>query len=203
MSSILRLTQEAIVLEEGRLALRAVSPEAVDYYLSAGVERAGERIWDKNEIPLDATPFRPVALRLLDPNGRTVEIVRSVESFTVEMEYYLDAPVTGLRIGLYLNSTRGDQILTTFDTDDGVRFEKYASRPSGHYVSRCVFPKDMLNGGRYVLGVNASSYRIRRYFMDEKALEFNVDTTGAPGRQWAEPRPGALRPRLDWEIETR
>jgi lipopolysaccharide transport system ATP-binding protein len=203
MSSILRLTQEAIVLEKGRLALRAASPEAVDYYLSAGDARAGERVWEKDEIPQDATPFRPVALRLLDRKGQTVETVRSVEPFAVEMEYYLDAPVTGLRIGLYLNSARGDQILTSFDTDEDARFEKYISRPAGHYFSRCEFPKDLLNDGRYILGVNASSYRIRRYFMDEKALAFNVDTSGAPGKQWSEPRPGALRPRLEWKIETR
>jgi len=203
MSSILRLTQETIVLDQGRLAMRAASPEAVDYYLSAGDAKAGERIWQKEEIPLDATPFRPVALRLLDRNGQTVETIRSVEPFSVEMEYYLDAPLTGLRIGIYLNSTRGEQVLTSFDTDDDARFEKFISRPAGHYFSRCEFPKDLLNGGRYVLGVNASSYRIRRYFMDEKALAFNVDTSGAPGKQWLEPRPGALRPRLEWKIETR
>jgi lipopolysaccharide transport system ATP-binding protein len=203
MSSILRLTQETIVLEQGRLVLTAPSPEAIDYYLSAGDTRAGERIWQNEEIPLEAAPFRPVALRLLDRNGRTVETIRSVEPFAVEMEYYLDAPLTGLRIGLYLNSTRGDQVLTTFDTDDSARFEKFTSRPAGHYFSRCEFPKDLLNSGRYVLGVNASSYRIRRYFMDEKALAFNVDSAGAPGKQWSEPRPGVLRPRLDWKIETR
>ena len=62
-------------------------------------------------------------------------------------------------------------------------------------------PPDLLNGGRFTLGVNASSYRVRRYFMDEKALEFNVNTSGAPGMQWAEPRPGVLRPRLEWTIE--
>jgi lipopolysaccharide transport system ATP-binding protein len=191
------------VLEKGRLALRAPSAEAVDYYLSAGEARAGERVWQAEEIPPDAAPFRPVALRLLDRNGQMVETIRSVESFAVEMEYYLDAPLTGLRIGIYLSSTRGEQVLTSFDTDDDARFEKYISRPTGHYFSRCEFPKDLLNGGRYILGVNASSYRIRRYFMDEKALAFNVDTSGAPGKQWSEPRPGALRPRLDWKIETR
>jgi lipopolysaccharide transport system ATP-binding protein len=202
MSSILRLTKEAVVLEKGRVVLRAPSPEAVDYYLSAGNARAGERIWEKDEVPPAAAPFRPVGLRLLDQKSRVVEVVRSVEPFAVEMEYYLDAPLTGLRIGFYLNSARGDQVLTTFDTDEGARFEKYVSRPAGHYVSRCEFPKDLLNDGRYVLGVNASSYRIRRYFMDEQALAFNVDTSGAPGMQWAEPRPGALRPRLEWKIET-
>ena len=77
------------------------------------------------------------------------------------------------------------------------------SRPAGRYVSRCEIPRDWLNDGRYILGVNASSYRIRRYFMDEQALAFNVDASGAPGMQWAEPRPGVLRPRLEWSIEAR
>lgn len=203
MSSILRLTKEVIVLEKGRMVMRAASAEAVDYYLSAGNARAGERIWENDEVPPTAAPFRPVALRLLDQKGKVVEVIRSVEPFAVEMEYHLDAPLTGLRIGLYLNSAHGDQVLTTFDTDDGSRFEKYVSRPAGHYVSHCEFPKDLLNDGRYVLGVNASSYRIRRYFMDEQALAFNVDTSGAPGMQWSEPRPGSLRPRLEWNIETK
>jgi len=39
--------------------------------------------------------------------------------------------------------------------------------------------------------------------MDEQALTFNVDTSGAPGMQWAEPRPGVLRPRLEWKIESK
>ena len=203
MSSILRLTHEVIVLEKGHLALRAPSREAVDYYLSAGNSSEGERIWEEHEIPLSAAPFRPIALRLLDKAGKVVETIRSVEPFTVEMEYNLSAPLTGLRIGLYLNSARGDQVLTTFDTDDGARFEKYTSRPAGHYVSRCEFPKDFLNDGRYILGFNASSYRVRRYFMDEQALTFNVNTSGAPGMQWSEPRPGVLRPRLEWQIETK
>jgi lipopolysaccharide transport system ATP-binding protein len=202
MSAILRLTHEAIVLEKGRLALRAPSREAVDYYLSAGNASEGERIWEEHEIPLSAAPFRPIALRLRDKKGNVVETIRSVEPFAVEVEYSLSSPLTGLRIGLYLNSARGDQVLTTFDTDDGARFEKYTSRPAGRYVSRCEFPKDFLNDGRYILGINASSYRVRRYFMDEQALAFNVDTSGAPGRQWSEPRPGVLRPRLEWQIET-
>jgi lipopolysaccharide transport system ATP-binding protein len=37
--------------------------------------------------------------------------------------------------------------------------------------------------------------------MDENALAFNVDISGAPGTQWAEPRVGPVRPRLSWKIE--
>jgi lipopolysaccharide transport system ATP-binding protein len=60
----------------------------------------------------------------------------------------------------------------------------------------------MLNEGRYMLGVNASSYRIHRYFYDDQALTFNVDAASAPGTQWPELRLGPVRPRLDWQIQT-
>lgn len=201
MSAILRLTQEAILLEKGRLKMRGPSAEVVDAYLSAGNASAGERIWDEDEVPAEAAPFRPIALRVRDAKGVVSETVRSVEPFYIEMEYELTAPITGLRVGIYLTTARGDQVFTSFDTDDQKRFEKYGARPAGRYISRCIIPPDLLNGGRYTLGVNASTYRVRRYFMEEQALNFNVDTSGAPGMQWPEARPGVLRPRFEWEIE--
>ena len=68
-------------------------------------------------------------------------------------------------------------------------------------VSRCVIPPDFFNEGRYIIGINASSYRIKRYFQDEYALTFTVDAAGAPGTHWPETRFGMIRPRLDWKIE--
>jgi len=201
MSAILRLTQESLVLEKGRLVLRAPSPEAVDYYLSAGNTAAGERMWEAGEVPADATPFRPIAMRLQDKSGNVVDTVRSIEPFTIEVEYSLSAPLTGLRIGIYISTSRGEYVLTSFDIDDAQRYDEHVSREAGHYVSRCTVPPDLLNGGRYLLGMNASSYRVRRYFMDEQALSFSVNTAGAPGMQWSEPRPGLVRPRLEWKIE--
>jgi lipopolysaccharide transport system ATP-binding protein len=203
MSAVLRLTQESIVLEKGRLTLRAPSPQAVDHYLSAGHSQAGERFWDADEIPPDAAPFRPISLRLSDRRGRTVDSVRSTEPFIIEMEYSLSAPLTGLRIGLYLNTARGEAVFTTFDTDEPHMFEKHTSRTTGHYVSRCEVPGDTLNAGRYSLGVNASSYHFRRYFQDDQALDFSVDAAGAPGMHWIETRPGVVRPRLEWSIEAK
>jgi lipopolysaccharide transport system ATP-binding protein len=117
------------------------------------------------------------------------------------MEYILRAPITGLRVGIYLNTTRAEAVFTSFDTDDPGMFEQFTSRKPGHYISRCTIPADTLNAGRYGLGVNASSYHIKRFFEDEQALDFNVDPSGAPGMQWAEPRSGGVRPRLHWSIE--
>lgn len=201
MSAILRLTSEAIVLDKGKLIMRGPTQEAVDFYLSSGQAQAGERLWDTDEVPASAAPFTPIALRLKDRRGSVVDTVRSTEPLTIEWEYALSAPLTGLRVGFYLSTMRGEYVLTSFDTDDGQQFEQYSSRQAGHYISRCTFPADFFNEGRYALGVNASSFGIRRYFQDEQALGFNVDASGAPGKQWPEPRQGMLRPRLDWKIE--
>lgn len=201
MSAVMRLTQETIVIEKGRMGLRAPTPQAVDYYLSQGYSQEGQRIWEPDEVPPDAAPFCPRAVRLTNAHGVVIDTVRSVEPCSVEFEYTLDAPIAGLRIGIYLLSTRGEYIFTSFDTDEAGRFEEMGTRPAGHYISRCFLPADFLNEGRFVIGVNASSYRVQRYFQDEKALTFSVDAVGAPGMQWPEPRMGAVRPRLDWQIE--
>jgi lipopolysaccharide transport system ATP-binding protein len=202
MSAILRLTQDTMVIEKGKMVLRAPTAQAVDFYLSQGFSEAGSRHWDADEVPASAGPFHPQVLRVCNAQGQETSTVRSVEPCSIEVEYELDEPITGLRVGLYLMSTRGEYILTSFDTDDPGRFEQMTIRPAGRYVSRCTIPADILNEGRYVIGMNASSFRIRSYFYDERAMAFNVDAAGAPGTHWPEPRLGPVRPRLEWKIDT-
>ncbi len=201
MSAILRLTEESIVLDRGQLVYRAPTRQAVDYYMSSGLSQSGERIWSDDEVPADAAPFKPIAMRVHDPKGNVAETVQSRQPLEIEIEYELEQPIQGLRVGLYLQSLRGEVILTSFDTDEPKQYDQYGTRAAGHYVSRAALPANFLNEGQYLLGINASSFRVRRYFSDERALAFTVDAMGAPGMQWPEPRQGFVRPQLDWKIE--
>ncbi len=168
--------------------------------MMAGEVTAGERRWDHEGAgPVDA-PFRPISLRVLDSRGRIVERVTSTEPFTIEFEYQLRGELTGLRVGLYLSTSRGEPVFTSFDTDASDRFETWTTRPAGRYVSRCHLPGDLLNGGTFFLGVNASAFRIQSFFTEERALTLSVDPTGSPGSHWAEARGGPLRPALAWDI---
>jgi lipopolysaccharide transport system ATP-binding protein len=201
MSAVLRLTEETIVLDKGHLVYCAPTQQAVDYYMAAGFSGAGERFWSSSEIPAEAAPFTPIALRVKDKRGQIADTLHSIEPFSIEIEYRLERPITGLRVGIYLLTMRGEYVFTSFDLDDPGQFEKLGVRQAGHYVSRCVIPANTLNEGRYVLAVNASSFRIKRYFWDDHSLAFTVDATGAPGRHWPEPRMGAVRPALEWVID--
>ncbi|MDH3942489.1 MAG: ABC transporter ATP-binding protein [Anaerolineae bacterium] len=201
MSAILRLTDEAIVLDQGSLVHRAPTKEAVDFYMASGFSQTGERVWRNEEIPSNSAPFRPLALRVRDPRGNIGDTVRSTEPLDLEIEYQLDAPVQGLRVGVYLITMRGEIVFTSFDTDSPEVYDRYGTRPAGRYLSRGRIPANYLNEGQYVLGLNASSFRVKRYFQDERALAFNVDAMGAPGMQWTEARMGPVRPDLNWAIE--
>ena len=201
MSAILRLTQETIVIESGRIALRAPSAAAVDHYLAAGLAEAGERRWDGDPRLAQAAPFRPIALRVRDGEGRVVSQIASTAPFEIEFEYALEQDVVGLRAGIYLSTSRGEAVLTSFDADDPAVFERVRLRREGRYRSRCRVPANLLNEGMFSLGVNASAFRLRSYFTDERALTFTVDGAGSPGSHWPEPRPGPVRPALDWRIE--
>ncbi|HSM26053.1 MAG TPA: ABC transporter ATP-binding protein [Anaerolineaceae bacterium] len=203
MSAILRLTSETMVLEKGKVVKRAPSVEAVDHYLSSGFAETGERYWEDDEIPVNAAPFKPIALRIKNEQGLVINTIRSIENMTIEFEYELQEAITGLRVGFYLMSSRGEFVFTTFDTDNPDYFDKHSCREAGRYISKCEIPADTFNEGRFVVGLNASTYRIRRYFQDERAITFNIDPAGAPGMQWPEQRLGPIRPRLNWEIEKR
>jgi len=201
MSAVLRLTNTAIVLERGKLVHDAPTQEAVEFYMSSGYSQSSERKWRPEEIPASAAPFRPIGLRVIDPRGQVTDLVRSIEPLTLEVEYELDAPIQGLRVGVYLLTIRGDLVFTSFDTDSGEEYDRFATRQPGRYISHCQIPADFFNEGQYVLGINASSVGVRRYFQDEHALTFSIDPMGAPGKQWTEVRLGSIRPRLNWKIE--
>lgn len=201
MSAILRLTEESIVLDKGQMVYRAPTREAVDYYMASGLAQTGERLWAQDEVPADSAPFRPIAMRVRDPQGKVVETVIARQPLEIEIEYELSAPLQGLRVGVYMQTIRGEVVFTSFDTDEPRQYDKYATRAAGHYLSRAELPANFLNEGQYILGLNASSFNVRRFFQDERALAFSVDAMGAPGMQWPEQRQGLVRPLLDWRIE--
>lgn len=201
MSAIQRLTNECIILDKGSMVMRARTPEAVDFYLTNDLSSSGEHRYTSEEIPASASPFKPISVRVKNPAGQVTDNLLSVDPVTVEVEYQLEAAITGLRIGIYLMTSRGEFIFTSFDTDEPEKFQAVSARRAGHYVSRCIIPADTFNEGRFVIGINASSYMVRRYFGDERAINFNINATGAPGMHWVEIRHGPIRPRLDWRIE--
>ena len=203
MSAILRLTDEVLVLDQGTLQYRDVTTKAIDYYMSSGFSQTGEYIWDEKEIALSEQSFQPKSIKVKNKDGYVSDTVMGMDDNFVELEYELKEDVRGLRVGVYLYNMRGEMIFTSFDTDNLDLFGEYEIRPAGKYMSRCRIPAQLLNEGQFSLSMNASVFRVKRYFQGDQLVTFNVDGTSTAGKQWKENRRGAIRPTFDWTIEPR
>ena len=202
MSAILRLTQEAIVLEKGQLIMRAPTQRSGGFLscIRAGGGRRAH-LGSGRDPRLTRSVHADPPHGQKDRTGKVVDTIRSTEPSPSNGNIRLEAPVTGLRVGLYLSTMRGEYVFTSFDTDDATQFEKFGARQPGHYISRCTLPADYLQRRPLQPGRECQFLWCAPYFMDENALSFNVDISGAPGTQWPEHRQGPIRPRLDWKIE--
>jgi lipopolysaccharide transport system ATP-binding protein len=194
MSAILRLTQEAIVLKKGQLIKRAPTPEAVDFYLSSGQAESGERVWEADEVPAASAPFgRSAAAEGSKRQGRGHGPLHRAG----HRRMGISTRCTGHRSACgdvsQHDARRICLHLVRYRRCKAIRTVRRA--PGGALHQLLQIPADFFNEGRYSLGVNASSFGVRRYFMDENALSFNVDISGAPGTQWPEVRQGPIRPR--------
>jgi lipopolysaccharide transport system ATP-binding protein len=201
MSAILRLCSEAILLDEGRIALRAPSSAAVEKYLSTATQNGAEKLWRAEELPNTCRPFRPIAIRVRDASGTVTGMVRSSQPFSIEIEYQLLEPVRDLAVKIKLYSTLGELLFISWDIDELTRYKAYHLRTPGYYVSRCHIPANLLNRGSFVVGISVTIPNICRFFSDEYSARFAVDELGGVGAQWAVDRGGFFRPALEWDVE--
>jgi lipopolysaccharide transport system ATP-binding protein len=201
MSAILRLCRDAILLDQGKIIFCGNSSEVVKRYLGSGNQAGAEKKWLAEELPNTCGPFRPIALRVCNGNGRVTDLVNSSQSFTIEMEYDILQPVRNLALLIKLYSNLEELLFISSDVDDPARMGQYPTRPAGHYISRCHIPANLLNSGSFLLGVSASVPNVCRYFWEQRSIRFNVEETGGVGTQWVGGRGGFFRPALEWDID--
>jgi len=201
MTSILRLCPESILLDQGQIVFHSPSAQVVGQYLSSGNETGAEKLWRAEELPSTCGPFRPIALRVCNGNGRVTDLVNASQPFSIEIEYDLLQPISNLAVLVKLYSDLEELLFISYDVDDSVRFKQYSIRPAGHYISRCHIPANLLNRGSFLLGISASVPNVCRYFWEQHCVRFTVEETGGVGTQWAGDRGGFFRPALRWDIE--
>jgi lipopolysaccharide transport system ATP-binding protein len=198
MGTILRLCDQAMLLETGGLVDYGPAAGVIDRYVSTTAESGGEYVW---EAPNPSSRLWPIALRLRNANGNVSDHILANESCAIEFEYELPETLHDFRVGLLLATLQGETLFQSMDTDAPDLFESFRTRGPGTYKSVCYLPADLLNEGRFTISVEAASFGIRKHFHAEHRLSFTVDASAAVGNRWPETRAGALRPSLEWRIE--
>jgi len=200
MQAVRALCQRSLLLESGEIVADGETDAIVRRYL-AGMEALdrGWRRWEDRDTQPGNDECRLVEVRVADPAGEVKSSFFSSEEVSVVIE--LDV----LR--------RDPAMVLVFDlaaSDTTVVFRSYSSDPSGNLgigdqpgrvAARCTIPANLLNSGRYVVGVRIILRGIDGIAYVPDALFFDVSSDhGEFAVTPLHGRPGVIAPGLGWEL---
>lgn len=202
MSSIVRLCDRTILLNEGCIVKRGLSIQVVNDYLRTGLGTKSKQNWpDINKAPgNDIVRLR--AVRVLTEDGQIRGTFDVTQKFGIEMEYEVLKPGHILVPNFHFNNAEG---LNIFVSADSASEWKRCPRKKGHYVSTAWISANFLAEGTIVVGAAISTMDpVVIHFHEQDLLAFQVIDTmkDNPTRgDYAGTIPGIVRPLLKWNTK--
>lgn len=195
MAALSTLCSRGIVLNKGGIILDTDTSTAIQEYLKQDLAFDAKVIWDE-ENPAATPEIRFLKAYVLNERGEHAAVMDCRKEFSIVVEYEVLQPITGLRIGFFMQNSEGVGICGS--SDPGAWSEP--TRKPDHYISRCTVPGYTLNSGSYsiLFGADAppnSHPNIRTAF----CLSFTVEDVEGHGI-FKEKLPGVLRPKLEWIV---
>ncbi len=202
MTTISRLCERAILLEQGRVIADGPAQQVVSAYMTSGSGTTASREW-----PHPGAGQKGSVARLHSVSVRTTEGNIS-ESFDIrypirlEMKYEVVQPGRILLPHFTVLNDRGQCLFITVDQDPEWRGR---ARPAGHYTSTAEIPGNLLAEGIfYVSCYCISLYPDCKQFAEFSAVSFlvndSIDGNSARG-DYSKKLGGIIRPLLEWTTQ--
>ena len=198
LAAVRYLCASALWIEGGGIHLCGATEAVVGEYLESTAGE-GSAVWTTDQAATGGCRASLLRVAVTDASGRVAETIGSERPFFVEIDYLLVDRVEGVRVGYRLQTPEGLVVLSSADTDPG---GWGTTRGPGVLRSRCAFPGNLLNEGRYLLTVACDIPMREVLFLRETAVAFTVQVVGGTGGAVPDGRLGLLRPTLDWSVRT-
>jgi lipopolysaccharide transport system ATP-binding protein len=196
MAMISNLCQKGLLLRQGRLAFQGAMSEAVLEYCQQN--RDGDGVYDQASSRFESENAKLLSAELIR-TGESDEITVHDE-VVIRMKYRLKHAVDGKCVPCF-HVYRADGQCAFL-----VSPENIGPLPPGDYCADCRIPGDFLNEGAYFVAANLTTHTFGHYvddYYDPNALMFNVVDPMLEGSiryGYAGPMPGAVRPKLVWDV---
>jgi lipopolysaccharide transport system ATP-binding protein len=192
LHAVAKLTQQAILLDQGKALAQGPTPEVIAQYLSSGAAFAAQ--WTRP--PGDAPGLlRFSALRVCDQSGTPAACFDADRAFDIQLDFVVHAPLRA-QIAFRLNSSSDGCTVFTSALSDATG-ESFNELSPGCHRAVCHVPAHLLRPGLYHLLVAANNPAGPQFDLIEQVLQFQVTPVGSLVN--VDQRLGWVVPRLDWE----
>ncbi|HID52102.1 MAG TPA: ABC transporter ATP-binding protein [Anaerolineae bacterium] len=199
MSTITRLCERTILLEDGRIVADGPAHQIVAQYMASGSGTSAERVWSNPARAPGAKVARLRAARVRNDQGHISDAIDIRRPLTLEMEYEVLRGGYRLLPHFHLYNEEGITLFTSIDLDPNWR---QRDRPAGRYTSIAEIPANFLAEGSFFVRTSLITLDPTIVqFTEPDVVAFHVvdsmDGDSVRG-DWAGPLSGVVRPCLTW-----
>jgi lipopolysaccharide transport system ATP-binding protein len=201
LDAISRLCANTLVIEQGNIAFRGPSHEAISFYLKAEQVARPYKSWPDGLSKEPGNDFvKLLEVRVTDQQGTTLGVHEIPESINITMKYEVLVDGFIYTHGFNLYNVNGVHIFTSHDIEMG---KKKLENGKGIYEASVTIPGNFLTDGLHVASVAIMSYDpYTVHFHEMDAVSFNiidVKYTGFARGVYNGKMPGIIRPILNWK----
>jgi len=154
MTRIAKLCPQCILLDKGGVSYQGETGQAITKYLQdANTDNRPELFFPPDEGKIMCMR----SIRVLDDRGAPATILDGSKSFSIEIGYDVNEPVTGAHVAMNLSTT--DDLTRIWHSRDVEEMSQPAVRESGSYVSTVEIPAGIINSGTYYARIGLAKPR--------------------------------------------
>jgi len=193
MQVIQALCGRALWIDGGTVAFDGGARAAVAEYTRSHSTLSVAREWADPEGAPGNDAIRLMSARVAPEDGKSGDPITIRTPFRMEFAYEIRVPEALFFLGMHFRSVSGEIVFISAASPAPAR--------RGAYRSVCHVPGDLLNNGKYTVDLYFVRDGSTVLYRAESPLVFEVrDTEREPGAFLGE-LPGAVRPKLRWEME--
>ncbi|HTX86469.1 MAG TPA: ABC transporter ATP-binding protein [Candidatus Nanoarchaeia archaeon] len=187
MDAVESLCDRVVLLKGGRVIGDGKADEMIEKYLGEN-RNFFEKKWDENSAPGNEK-VKLLKADLLSRENQPLSYISTATPFRIKLEFmnYADS----IDLGFHVRFFSEDNIIAFNSVSPQKKYNR------GLITAICDIPADLLNTKKYQVAVAARADYAPLYQIPE-VLVFDVAEGGAEGL--AIKFPGAVRPKLNWEI---
>jgi len=172
----------------------------IDHYLNIEQDIPIKQYWtDKNKAPGN-NEIKIRGIKIIDEGRNQINYTQPNINTGVQIEFEVLIPINNFNLGVNVHNIKGIHV---FSSHDNNKFDSMLNIQPGLYKSIFWIPKDLMQGGDYIIDIAAMRYNpFEILFNLKEILKINfVDTVYSSTRPEDCNRqlPGIIRPKINWE----
>lgn len=192
MSAMRTLCSKGLYLRNGRIMDEGDINSVIEKYLSTSAETLVKRDYESSDFGDNVVQL--ISARLLDQHLKEATVLDFYAGGFIEYTYQIKESGYSPLPNVHLYNVNGDCVMIVAENEANITGE------IGRYQTRVHIPPHLLNDGRYVAGIAASTMIPEKvHFYDPKALIFDVvEDMERRSSSYRGNIPGIVRPELNW-----